>query len=168
MTVCSSGHGLTRTLTVDRTTEGFGHSIALWTFDWRRSRFEADVASEAACLAGDITAAIVGQPLDGDRQAIDQPEAMLDGSDHQITNVLAADPTRGSEEAHGLAITAIEREGDPHPLTVVAADLKAIGAPAAVALIDGDASVMSPLDPPRLAIGPPTADPPHPVNPPWG
>ena len=52
-------------VTLDRTDEGFGHSIALWTFDWRRSRFEADVASEAACLAGDVTAAIVGQPLDG-------------------------------------------------------------------------------------------------------
>jgi len=32
------------------------------------------------------------------RQAIDQPEAMLDGSEHQITNVLTADSTCGSEE----------------------------------------------------------------------
>jgi hypothetical protein len=39
----------------------------------------------------------------------------------QITNVLAADPARGGEEAHGLAITAIEREGDPHELVVLAA-----------------------------------------------
>src|SRR5260221_14398689 len=45
------------------------------------------------------------------------------------------------------------REGDPQPLTVVAADLKAIGAPAAVALIDGKASVMSPLNAPGMAIG---------------
>jgi hypothetical protein len=36
--------------------------------DRRGSRFEADVASKAACLAGEVTAAIVGQPLDGDRQ----------------------------------------------------------------------------------------------------
>ena len=73
---------------------------------------------------------------------------MLDGSEHQITNVLTADRTCGSEETHGLAITAIEREGDPHPLTVVAANLKAIGAPAAVARIDGDASVMRRSTPP--------------------
>ena len=152
-------------VTLDRTDEGLGHSIALWTFDWRRSRFEADVASEAACLAGDVTAAIVGQPLDGDRQAIDQPEAMLDGSEHQITNVLTADPTCGSEETHGLAITAIEREGDPYPLTVVAADLKAIGAPVAVARIDGDASVMSPLDAAGMAIKQQAVDLHHPVNP---
>jgi hypothetical protein len=34
------------------------------------------------------------------------------------------------------AIIAIEREGDPHSLTVVAADLKAIGAPAVAARIE--------------------------------
>jgi len=34
-------------------------------------------------------------------------------------------PAGGGEEAHGLAITAIEREGDPHAFTVVAANLKA-------------------------------------------
>jgi hypothetical protein len=53
------------------------------------------------------------KPLNGDRQAIDRAEAMLDGSEHQITNVLAADAAGGGEEAHGLAVTAIEREGDP-------------------------------------------------------
>src|SRR5262249_9715395 len=86
-------------VTLDRADEGFGHSIALWAFDWRGSRFEADVASKAACLAGEVTAAIVGQPLDGDRQAIDRAEAMLDGSEHQITNILAADAAGGGEEA---------------------------------------------------------------------
>src|SRR5262245_17668031 len=91
--------------------------------------------------------------------------AMLDGSEHQITNVLTADPTCGSEETHGLAITAIEREGDPHPLTVVAADLKAIGAPAAVARIDGDASVMSPLNAADMAIKQQVVGLHHPVNP---
>src|SRR5262249_58748286 len=106
-------------------------SIALWTFDRRGSRFEADVASEAACLAGQVTAAIVGQPLDGDRQAIDRAEAMLDGSEHQITNVLAGDAAGSGEETHGLPIPAVQREGDSHPFTVVAPDLKAVGAPTA-------------------------------------
>src|SRR6516165_3641074 len=69
------------------------------------------------------------------------------------------------EETHGLAITAIEREGDSHPFTVVAADLKAVGAPAAVALIDGDASVMAPLDAAGMAIKQEAVDLHHPVNP---
>src|SRR5262249_52118209 len=152
-------------VTLDGADEGFSHSIALWTFDRRGSRLEADVASEAACLAGEVTAAIVGQPLDGDRQAIDRAEAMLDGSEHQITNVLAADAAGGGEDTHGLAITAVEREGEPHPFTVVTADLKAVGAPAAVALIDGDASIMAPLDAAGMAIEQEAADLHHPVNP---
>ena len=41
---------------------------------------------------------------------------------------------------------------DPHLFTVVAAGLKAVGAPTAVALIDGDASVMAPLDAAGMAI----------------
>ena len=43
-------------VTLDGADDGFSHSIALWTFDRRGSRFEADVASEAACLAGEVTA----------------------------------------------------------------------------------------------------------------
>jgi len=90
---------------------------------------------------------------------------MLDGSEHQITNVLAADAAGGGEETHGLAITAVEREGHSHPFTVVAADLKAVGAPAAVALIDGDASIMAPLDAAGMAIEQEAVDLHHPVNP---
>jgi hypothetical protein len=37
--------------------------------------------AKLAYLAGEVAAAIVGQPLDGDRQAIDRAEAMLDGSE---------------------------------------------------------------------------------------
>src|SRR6516225_2271660 len=103
--------------------------------------------------------------LDGDRQAIDRAEAMLDGSEHQITNVLAADAAGDGEETHGLAITAVEREGDPHPFTVVTADLKAVGAPAAVALIDGDASIMAPLDAAGMMIEQEAVDLHHAVNP---
>jgi hypothetical protein len=44
-------------VTLVRTDEGFGHPIALWTFDRRRSWFAPVIASEAAGLAGDITAA---------------------------------------------------------------------------------------------------------------
>ena len=41
---------------------------------------------------------------------------------------------------------------DPHLFTVVVAGLKAVGAPTAVALIDGDASVMAPLDAAGVAL----------------
>ena len=120
----------------DRADEGFSHSIALRTFDRRRSRFKADVASEAAGIASDIATAIVGKPFDGDRQTIDPAEPMLDGSHHQIAHVLASDTACGSEEAHGFPITAVQGKGDPHLLAVVAADFEAVGAPASIAFID--------------------------------
>ena len=50
--------------------------------------------SEAVRPACEAQEAIVGQRLDGDLQAIDQPEVMLDGSEHQIMKVLF-DVTRG-------------------------------------------------------------------------
>jgi hypothetical protein len=57
---------------------------------------------------------------------------MLDRHHHQVAHVVAGDASRGGEEAHGFPITAVEREGDPHPLAVVA--LEAIGAPAPIGL----------------------------------
>ena len=126
--------------------EGFCHSIALRTFNGRRSWFETDVASEAARIAGNVAAAVVRQPFDGDRRAVDPAEPMLDGGYHQVTHVVAGDAARGSEEAHGFPITAIERKRNPHPLAIVAADLEAVGAPAPIALIDCDTAVMPPLE----------------------
>ena len=92
-------------------------------------------------------------------------EPMLDGSHHQVTHVLAADAAGGGEEAHGLAITAVEREGDPHLLTVVAADLKAVGAPTAIAFIHCDPTVVPPLDAAGMAIEQEAVDLHHPVDP---
>ena len=114
-------------VTLDGADEGFCHSVALRTFDRRRSRFKADVASEAASIAGDIATAVVGEPFDGDRQTIDPAEPMLDGSHHQVPHIITADAACSGQEAHGFPITAVQGKGDPHLLTVVAANLEAIG-----------------------------------------
>ena len=90
---------------------------------------------------------------------------MLDGGHHQVTHVLAGDAARGGEEAHGFPVTAIEREGNPHPLAVVAADLEAVGAPAPIALIHRNAAVMPPLDTAGVAIEQQAVDLHHPVDP---
>ena len=69
---------------------------------------------------------------------------MLDRVHHQVPNMVVADPTGGGDEAHGLAITAIEGEGNPNPVAIIAANIKSIGTPATVSLIDGDPTVMAP------------------------
>jgi hypothetical protein len=62
-------------VTLDSANEGFGHSIALRTFDGRRPWFKTEVASEAASFSGDVAAAVVGEPFDGYRQEADRPAA---------------------------------------------------------------------------------------------
>src|SRR5262249_62225315 len=104
---------------LDRANEGFSHSVALWTFERRRPRFEPDVASEAAGVAGDIAAAVIRKPFDRDGQAIDPAKPVLDGSHHQVAHVLAGDAADSGQEAHGFPITAVERKRNPHPLAGV-------------------------------------------------
>ena len=70
----------------------------------------------------------------------------------QVTNVLASDAARGGEEAQGFAITAVQCEGDPHLLTVIATNLEAVGAPTSIAFIHRDATVVAPLDATGVAI----------------
>ena len=100
-----------------------------------------------------------------ERQTIDPAEPMLNGSHHQVTHVLASDAACGGEEAHGLAITAVQCKGDPHLLAVVAADLEAIGAPTPIAFIYRNATVMPPLDTAGVAIEQQAMDLHHAVDP---
>src|SRR6266446_10150805 len=87
-------------------------------------RFEPDVAAEAAGVAGDVAAAVIRKPFDRHGRAIDLAKPVLDGSHHQVAHVLAGDAAGSGQEAHGFPITAVERKRNPHPLAVVAADLK--------------------------------------------
>jgi len=56
---------------LDRANEGFT-SVALWAFERRRP-----FAGEAAGVAGDVTAAVIRNAPDRDRQAIDLAEWFL-------------------------------------------------------------------------------------------
>src|SRR5262249_38521928 len=56
---------------------------------------------------------------------------------------LAGDAAGSGQEAHGFPITALKRNRNPHPLAVVAADLKAVGTPT---------PVMAPLVPANVAL----------------
>lgn len=50
--------------------------------------------------------------------------------------------------AHCFAIAAVEREGDADLLAIVAGDLQPVGAPAGVALVDRNPTIVAPLLPP--------------------
>jgi hypothetical protein len=69
--------------------------------------------------------------------------ARSDALDHQVADVAAIDPGGFRHPGDRRAVAAIERERDAHPVAVVAADLKAVGAPTLVEPINGNAAVMS-------------------------
>ena len=77
---------------------------------------------------------------------------MFDGGHHQVTHVLASDAARSGEEAHSFTITSVQCEGNPHLMTVVTANLEAVGAPTPIAFIHGDATVVPPLGTTGMAI----------------
>lgn len=122
--------------------ERLGHSIALWAFDGSGSRNQTDVAREAASIVRGVAAAVIGQPFDCARHAVHLAEAVLDGGDHEVAHVLGGDTAGCRDVAHRFPITAIEREGDAHLFTVVAADLEPVGAPPGVAGVDSDPAVV--------------------------
>jgi hypothetical protein len=137
---------------LDGADEGFGHAIALRALNRRCSRLQPDFPNKATGLPSDIAATIVGQAFDGDRQTIDQPEAVLDRGQHEVAHVVTRDAARCGKEAHGFTITAVESESDPDLFAVVAADLEAIRAPAAIPLIHRNAAVMTTLGSTGVAV----------------
>jgi len=122
--------------------EGLGHTVRLRATHWRRARLHADVAQQGRGVPGDEAGAVVGEPFDGLGQHVDAAEPVLDGGDHEVLHVLALDTLGGGDMGDGLAVAAVEGEGDPDLLLVVAADLEAVGAPSDVRTLDGDLAVM--------------------------
>jgi hypothetical protein len=73
MTRSVSGRGTDADVVrLDGAIEGFAHAIALRAFDRRDPRLQPDLLSEAAGFPGGITAPIIRQMFNHDRQAIDQ------------------------------------------------------------------------------------------------
>ena len=128
---------------LEGTDERLCHAVRLRAADRGRARDQLDVAGEGSGVARDIAAAVVAQPLDRLGQAVHRSEAVLDGGDHQVPDVLGADAAGRRHVPHRLAVAAVEREGDADLLAIVARDLQPIRAPAGVALVDGDPAVVT-------------------------
>jgi hypothetical protein len=59
-----------------------------------------------------------------------------------IAGVVTTDAAHRGQQAHGFTIAAVEGEGHPHLLAVVAADLEAVRASGSVRLVHGNTAVM--------------------------
>src|ERR1700733_251557 len=109
---------------------------------------QPDVTSQSTRLTGGVRRTVVRQPFDWLGQFTDQPKAALDALDHQVADVRAVDAVGRRHPGDRLAVAAVEREGYPHLLAVIAADFKPVRAPAGIGAGDGDAATV----PPFLAV----------------
>src|SRR4051812_8154965 len=64
----------------------------------------------------------------------------------EVGNVLAFNAIGGGDKAHSLSIAAVEREGHADLLSVIAGELKAIGAPAQVGPVSRHPTIMTALN----------------------
>src|SRR5215471_489331 len=134
-----------RVIPLDGFDEGLGHTVRLGALDRRRARNQADIARQSTGLTGGVRRAVIRQPFNRLGQFVDQAEAALDAFDHQVANVGAVDAAGRCHPGDRLAVAAVEREGDPHLLAVVAADFEPVRAPAGIGAIDRDAAIMPPF-----------------------
>lgn len=125
--------------------EGLGHTVRLRAAHRRGARFHADVAEQGRGVPSNEAGAVVGKPFDGLGQHVDAAKAVLDSRDHEVLHVLALDALGGGDMGDCVTVAAVEGEGDPDLLLVVAADLEAVGAPSDVRAFDGDLTVMATL-----------------------
>src|SRR6476659_3070385 len=103
--------------------ERLSHAVALWALDWRCPGLQTQITREATRLVSDVARAVVGEPLDGAREAVHPPEPVLDSRHHKVPHLSAPDPAGCGHIAHGLAVRAVERDGDANPLAIVARHL---------------------------------------------
>jgi hypothetical protein len=68
---------------------------------------------------------------------------MLDRCDHEVADVLAFDAFGGGDKADSFPIAAVEGEGNPDLLPVIAGELEAIGAPAQVGAINRNPTIVT-------------------------
>lgn len=131
--------------------ERFGHAIALGRTLRRVQRLKAQFPSEAARAVVDGGRAVVRQPFDGLR-CLRGAEALLDGCQHHVAHYITAMSVGRRRPANRFPVAAVQRERYAQRRAILAPELKAIGAPAGVAAVHRNATVMAPLclrPPPR-------------------
>ena len=125
-----------------RSDEALCHPITLRTTQPRRHRLQSELSGKRARLRRRIAATVISQPFQVAGRLAIGTESLLDGLHHQVTHQVGVNALRCRHPAHRFPVTAIQRKGDPHPLTVIAAKLEPIGTPTFIAGVDRNSAIM--------------------------
>lgn len=127
---------------LDGLDEGLGHAIALRRTDRRGQGRQTQVAGELARLVRHVRRAVVSEPFYGPSwRGLAEPP--FDGRQHDVAHEIAGLPARGGRPAHRFPIAAVQGEGRPHRLAVVATELEPVRAPAHVAGINSNTAIVA-------------------------
>ncbi len=120
-----------------------GHPITLRASQPRCHRLQSQFLGKRARLRRRVAAAVIGQPLKIASRLAVGTEARFDRLHHQVTDQVCIDGLARGYPTHRFPITVIKRKGHPNPLTVIAAKLEPIRAPAGIAGIDRNSAIVS-------------------------
>lgn len=127
---------------LDGLDEGLGHTVALRRADRRGQGRQAQLSRELARLVRYVRRTVVSEPFYGLRR-LGLAEPLLDGGQHHVAHQISGLPARGGRPAHRFPIAAVQGEGRPHRLAVVATEFEPVRAPAYIAGINRDAAIVA-------------------------
>lgn len=104
---------------------------------------QVDLSGKGSGLLGGIGRAVIAQPLHRRRRQF-ATEALLDGFQHHIADVVATVAVWAGHPTDGLAVAAVQGEGHAQFFTVLAAELEAIRTPAGVTRVHRDTTFVTP------------------------
>lgn len=106
--------------------KSLGQCVGLGAVNRRRARLHADVDEQCLGIPRYEARTVVGQPFEWLWKGADETEAALDSRNDKVPNVLAHDAFSGGDMGDGLAITAVESQGNADFFLVVPSDLEAV------------------------------------------
>jgi len=137
------GH-MRNVITLDRLHEALCHTVALGASHRCSYRLQADLASKQTRLLGDISRAVIAQPLHRCAWQL-IAKTLLHAFQHQVSDVITAVACWAGDPADGFSVTAVQSKSYTQLRTIVTAELEAVRAPTSVAGLNGDAAFMPAL-----------------------
>ena len=130
-------------ISLERLHKSLCHAITLGTVVRGAAYFKINISGKLNRLSGQVIQPVVAQPFNGILRSIYRAKAILQRLYHQVPHILCIDPSRGSDIAEHLTVTAVKTEDNPNDFLAPAGNFKDISAPAQVAPYGDDLTRMS-------------------------
>lgn len=125
--------GQTSIVTFECLHKALSHAVAFRAFNRRSDRFEPQLLCKVSRFNGGVARSIVRELFNGILRRTARAKAIFHCLHHQISNKASVNAFGGCNQAHDLALTAIQSKSHANLLTVVISQLEPIRTPLGVA-----------------------------------